>query len=140
MQIKFKKLHPDAKIPAYAHPGDAGMDFFVLEKTVIKPGEHAAIKTGIAMEIPHGCVGLFWDKSGIAIKHSIKLLGGVIDAGYRGEVLIGMINLSDVEYIFEAGHKVSQMLIQKVEVPDVIEVDELSDSTRGEKGFGSTGK
>ncbi len=140
MQIKFKKLHPDAKAPQYAHHGDAGMDFFALEKTILKPGEHAAIKTGIAMEIPHGYVGLFWDKSGIAIKHGIKLLGGVIDAGYRGEILIGMMNLSAVEYVFEVGHKVSQMLIQKVEAPDIIEATELSDTSRGEKGFGSTGK
>ncbi len=140
MQIKIKKLHLDAKRPTYANLGDAGMDFFALEKTILKPGEHAAVKTGISMEIPHGYVGLFWDKSGVSIKHGIKLLGGVIDAGYRGEILIGMINLTDVEYVFEAGHKVSQMLIQKVESPDVIEVDELSDSARGEKGFGSTGK
>jgi len=140
MQIKIKKLHPDAKLPSYAHVGDAGMDFFALEKVAVKAGEHIAVKTGISMEIPHGYVGLLWDKSGLAIKEGIKLLGGVIDAGYRGEIQIGLINLGKNTYTFEAGHKVAQMLIQKVESPDLVEVKDLNESSRGEKGFGSTGK
>ena len=92
------------------------------------------------MEIPNGHVGLFWDKSGLAIKEGIKLLGGVIDAGYRGEILIGVINLGKSEYVFETGHKVAQLLIQNVESPDITEVAELGASARGQKGFGSTGK
>jgi dUTP pyrophosphatase len=140
MKIKIKKVHPDAKLPAYAHPGDAGMDFFALEKTVLKPGQRTTVRTGISMEIPHGYTGLFWDKSSIAIKQGLKVIGGVIDAGYRGEVLIGMINLGLEDYVFEAGHKVSQMLIQKVESPDIVETEELSDASRGVNGFGSTGK
>ncbi len=140
MKLKCKKLSPSATAPAYAHPGDAGMDFFALERTVLKPGERKAIHTGISIEIPKGCVGLFWDKSGIGIREGLKTLGGVIDAGYRGEVLVGMINLSDKEYVFEAGHKVAQMLIQKVEHCDVKESKDLSDTKRGKGGFGSTGK
>ena len=140
MQINIKKLHQDAKLPAYAHHGDAGMDFFALERTVLKPGEHVAIRTGISMEIPRGFVGLFWDKSGLSIKEGLKLLGGVIDAGYRGEIMIGMINLNKQEYVFETGHKVAQMLIQKVELPEIVEVEELGNSSRGRSGFGSTGK
>jgi dUTP pyrophosphatase len=140
MQIKIKKLHQDAKLPVYAHVGDAGMDFFALERTVLKSGEHIAIKTGISIEIPHGYAGLFWDKSGLSIKEGLKLLGGVIDAGYRGEVMIGMINLNKKEYVFEVGHKVAQMLIQKIETPEIVEVEELTDSSRGKSGFGSTGK
>ncbi len=140
MKLKVLKLDQRAKLPVYAHTGDAGMDFFALEKTIIKPGEHVAIKTGISMEIPNGHVGLFWDKSGLAIKEGIKLLGGVIDAGYRGEILIGVINLGKSEYVFETGHKVAQLLIQNVESPDITEVAELGASARGQKGFGSTGK
>lgn len=140
MQIKIKKLHADAKLPTYAHPGDAGMDFFALENTTVKLGEHVAIKTGISIEIPEGYAGLFWDKSGLAIKQGIKLLGGVIDAGYRGEIQIGIVNLGKTEYAFETGHKVAQMLIQKIESPEIIQVQELSQSSRGVKGFGSTGK
>lgn len=140
MKLKIKKLHPNAKLPSYAHPGDAGMDFFVLEKTIIKPGEHVGVKTGISMEIPEGYVGLLWDKSGLSIRHGLKLLGGVIDAGYRGEILAGIINLGKEEYIFEPGHKVIQMVIQKVERPDLIEASELSETSRGHGGLGSTGK
>jgi dUTP pyrophosphatase len=140
MKLLIKRVHPDAKIPSYAHPGDAGMDLFALERTALKPGERLAVRTGVSMEIPEGHVGLIWDKSGIAIKNGLKTLGGVVDAGYRGEVLIGMINLSQTEYIFEAGHKVAQVLIQKIERPDVEEASELSDTSRGHGAFGSTGK
>ena len=140
MQIKIKKLHSEAKLPSYAHPGDAGMDIFAIEKTVIKPGEHLAVKTGVSMEIPKGYVGLVWDKSGLSIKEGLKILGGVIDSGYRGEIMIGMINLSKKKYIFEAGHKVAQILIQKIESPKILESSSLVKSKRGHGGFGSTGK
>ncbi len=140
MKINVKKLHPEAKLPAYAHPGDAGMDFFALEKTTIAPKERLIVKTGISIEIPEGYVGLVWDKSGIPLKYGLKTIGGVIDAGYRGEVGIGLLNTSDQEYIFEAGHKIAQMLIQKVEQVELIEVAELTETQRGTGGFGSTGK
>jgi dUTP pyrophosphatase len=140
MVVKVKKLENEAKIPEYAHEGDAGMDFFALEKVTISPGQKALIRTGICIEIPHGYVGLFWDKSSIGIKNGIKVLGGVIDSGYRGEVQIGMINLSQEDYTFEKGHKVSQMIIQKVESPTIAHVEALDDSHRGIGGFGSSGK
>jgi dUTP pyrophosphatase len=140
MKLKVKKLHPEAKLPAYAHPYDAGMDLFALEDVKIKPGEIARIRSGIAMEIPEGYVGLCWDKSGLSMKNGIKVLAGVIDAGFRGELVMGVINLGKEEYLFEKGHKVMQMLIQPVQIADIIEVEELSDTKRGESGFGSTGK
>lgn len=96
--------------------------------------------TGIAFEIPVGYVGLIWEKSGLSHTYGIKLFGGVVDSGYRGEVKVGMMNLSDQPFTFEKGHKIAQMLIQKVEAPEIIEVDELSNTARGEKGFGSTGR
>ena len=140
MNIRIKKLDPRATTPAYVHPGDAGMDLFALEDTVLAPGELKAVKTGISMEIPDGHVGLIWDKSGIAIKEGLKVMGGVVDSGYRGEIMVGMVNLSKKEYRFEAGHKVAQMLIQKVEHPEIVEASELTETKRGAGGFGSTGK
>ncbi len=140
MKLPIKKLDSKAKLPSYSHPGDAGMDLFALENTLVKAGQRFAVKTGIAMEIPEGFVGLVWDKSGLAIKNGIKTLGGVIDSGYRGEILIGVLNTSDKDYVFEAGHKIAQMLIQKIENMEIVETDLLSDTQRGSGGFGSTGK
>ncbi len=138
--LKIKKLRADATLPTYAHPGDAGLDIYTCESVSVEPGEKTVISTGIAMEIPEGYVGMVWDKSGIAIKNGIKTLGGVVDSGYRGEVLIGVINLSKERYTFEKGHKVAQMVIQKKEDVVVEEAQELSDTSRGEGRFGSTGK
>lgn len=140
MELRVKKVHKDAVLPRFAHPGDAGMDLFALEDTVVLPREVTKVRTGIAMQIPDGYVGLCWDKSGLSMNQGIKLLGGVIDAGYRGEVIVGLINLGKEVYTFEKGHKIAQMLIQKVAHPEIEEVAELSDTSRGEGGFGSTGK
>lgn len=138
--IKIKKLDPEAKIPSFAHPGDAGMDLFSLETVIIQPGERVKIRTGIATELPQGYAGLWWDKSGLSNNHGLKILGGVLDAGYRGELLVGLINLSKESYTIEKHHKITQMIIQKIEHPEIVEASELSDSSRGEGGFGSTGK
>ncbi|OHB15278.1 MAG: deoxyuridine 5'-triphosphate nucleotidohydrolase [Candidatus Zambryskibacteria bacterium RIFOXYC1_FULL_39_10] len=140
MKLKVKKLNSEAKLPAYNYHGDAGMDLFALETVRVEPGEIARIRSGIAVEIPEGCVGLCWDKSGKSINHGIKVLAGVIDSGFRGELVMGVINLSKESYTFEKGHKVMQMLIQKVEYVDIEEVENLSEAERGEHGFGSTGK
>jgi dUTP pyrophosphatase len=140
MLIKVKKIKNDAIVPAYVHNGDAGMDIFAAEDVIIRTDGRVKVPTGIAMEIPDGYVGLVWDKSGLSMNHGLKTLGGVIDAGYRGEVIIGVANLSDEDYTIKKGHKVAQILIQKVESPGIKEVEELSSSDRGEKGFGSTGK
>lgn len=135
MILKIKKLNPEAKVPSYAHPGDAGMDLFSLEEVVARPGEVTRIRTGIAMEIPKGYVGLCWDKSGLSIKEGIKVMGGVIDAGYRGELVLGVFNLTRKSYTFTKHHKVMQMLIQKVESPKIKEVKKLSDTPRGGGGW-----
>ena len=139
MEIKIKKLHSEAKIPRYAHVTDAGMDAYGLERIIIQPMERVQIKTGIALEIPTGTVALIWDKSGLSHSKGLKVLGGVIDSGYRGEVLVGVVNLGFEEVIFEAGDKVAQILIQKIEHPNLVEVTELGDADRGDNGFGSTG-
>jgi len=140
LTVKIKKLKNGSVVPSYAHDGDAGMDVYASEEVAVKAGERVKVPTGIAMEIPEGYVGLVWDKSGLSMSHGLKTLGGVIDAGYRGEVMIGVANLSDEDYTVEKGHKVAQILIQKVELPKIEEVTELNNSHRGEKGFGSTGK
>ncbi len=140
MEIKIKKLHPSAKIPSFALPGDAGMDLYSTENYLIKPNEKVGVKTGIAMELPTGFVGLVWDKSGIAINKGVKTLGGVIDSGYRGEIVVGLVNLGNQDFLIEKGQKVAQILIQKIEQPEIVLVDSLTDTTRGTGGFGSTGK
>ncbi|OHA56610.1 MAG: hypothetical protein A2588_01235 [Candidatus Veblenbacteria bacterium RIFOXYD1_FULL_43_11] len=141
MKLEVKKLDPRAKLPAYEHPGDAGLDFYALEDFVVPAGgRKPGIRTGVAVAIPEGYVGLFWDKSGLAAKHGLKVMAGVIDSGYRGELLLTLLNTSDVDYHFKAGEKVMQMLIQAVERAEIVEVENLSDTSRGDGGFGSTGK
>lgn len=140
MELKIKKLHPNAKIPTYAHDSDAGFDLYALESVTIPVGARVLVGTGIAMEIPDGYAGLAWDKSGLSNNYGLKTLGGVMDAGYRGEIKVGVINLGEKDYTIEAGHKIAQVIIQKVEHAEIKEVAELSDTTRGHGGFGSTGK
>ncbi|MEK6875473.1 MAG: dUTP diphosphatase [Nanoarchaeota archaeon] len=141
ISIKIKKLNPDAIIPCYAHKGDAGMDIFSCENCILKAGERKGILTGISMELPLGYVALVWDKSGLALNKGIKTMAGVCDAGYRGEYKIVLFNTSREENInINKGDKIAQILIQKVEQCEIKEVSELENSSRGENGFGSTGK
>jgi dUTP pyrophosphatase len=115
------------------------MDFYSLEDVVIQPMQRTKVRTGIAMQIPDGYVGLVWDKSGLSYNKGLKVIGGVADAGYRGEIFIGVVNLGAEPIVFEAGYKVAQMLIQKVEHPEIFEVAELDETDRGTGAFGSTG-
>ena len=141
MILKVKKLHPDAKLPEYAHQGDAGMDLYALEDTIIRPGEREVIGTGIAIALPPGTCALFWDKSGLAGKHGVTILGGVIDEGYRGEYKVIMHNLGKEDFVVKKHMKIAQALIQRVESPQVVEVNEFEDETqRGIGAFGSTGR
>ena len=139
MQIKIKKLHPDAVMPQYAHSGDAGMDLRAIEDVTLEPGQPVRIKTGLAIELPEGHVALLWDKSGLSTKHALKTLGGVIEHTYRGEYQVGMINLGREAYTFQAGDKIAQLLIQPIVTADPVEVAELSETERGAGSFGSTG-
>lgn len=139
MKILAKKLHPEAKVPNFAHPGDAGMDLYSVTDMVLKPGERASVPTGIAMALSDGYVALVWDKSGVSHKFGVKVLGGVIDSGYRGEYLIGLVNLSQESFEIKVGQKIAQLLIQKVEHPEIEEVEELDETSRGDGRFGSTG-
>ena len=139
MQIKVKKLKEDAKLPTHGHPGDAGMDFYAVEDVTFAPGKQARVHTGIAVEIPEGHVGLVWDKSSISFNMGLKIMGGVIDSGYRGEIIMNLLNTGEHEVKLEKGHKVAQMLVQKFEHCDIVEVEEVSDTARGHGREGSTG-
>lgn len=139
MKLEVKKLDPEAKLPTRAHSDDAGLDLYSIEECVLAPRERRVIKTGIAVAIPSGYVGLIWDKSGLAAKAGLKTMGGVIDAAYRGEIQVIIANLSDAPYIIQKGSKIAQLLIQKVEIPEVCGVSKLDDTLRGDGGFGSTG-
>ena len=139
MKLKIKKLDKQAILPKREHDGDAGLDLYSIMNLEIAPNERVKIGTGIAMSLPLNYVGLLWDKSGLASKEGLKVLGGVIDAGYRGEIIVAIVNLSENKYKVEKGQKIAQLLIQKVELPEVCEVSELEDTKRGLGGFGSTG-
>ena len=139
MKIKIKKLNPDAKLPTYGQVGDAGMDFYALEEVIFPVNKQARVHTGIALEIPDGYVGLIWDKSGVSFNLGLKVMGGVIDSGYRGEIIMSMLNTSEKEVKIEKGQKFTQMIIQKFEHCDIVEVGELSDTARGAGREGSTG-
>lgn len=138
MKIKVKKLRDDAKLPTHGHPGDAGMDFYAVESVIFPPLKQERVHTGIAVEIPEEHVGLIWDKSSISFNLGLKIMGGVIDSGYRGEIIMNLLNTSDKEVVLEKGHKVAQMLIQKFEHCDILE-EELTETIRGEGREGSTG-
>jgi dUTP pyrophosphatase len=140
LKIKFQKINEDAIIPNYAHKGDAGLDMYSEEDDyVLKPGEIKGFKTGIKIEIPFGYVGLFWDKSGLALKNGIKTMGGVIDSTYRGELIVILNNLGKKEYVVEKKSKIAQLLVQKIEEVEFEEVSNLEYTERGEGGFGSSG-
>jgi dUTP pyrophosphatase len=139
MELKVKKIHKDAKLPSYGHVGDAGLDLYSVMDCVLKGGEARAISTGIQVAIPDGCVGLIWDKSGISLKN-IHRLAGVVDSGYRGEIKVVMTNMSTEAFSITKGMKIAQMLIQPIVKVKVVDAGELDETTRGEKGFGSTGK
>ena len=139
MKLKVKKICKDARIPLYSHKGDAGLDIFSSVDTVLKRGQIAPIPTGIKISIPAGYVGLIWDKSGVSLK-GVHRVAGVIDSGYRGEVSVVLINLSSEPFVIKKGMKIAQMLIQPVIEVKVIEVEKLDETSRGEGGFGSTGR
>jgi dUTP pyrophosphatase len=142
-ELPFKRLDPDASLPEQARPGDAGLDLRSVMDLRVEPGERAMVRTGLAVAIPEGHAGLVLPRSGLASKHGLTLSNapGLIDAGYRGEVVCAVVNLDREEAISIAkGDRIAQLVI--VEVPDVRPawIDQLPDSTRGEGGFGSTGR
>ncbi|MGY5858731.1 MAG: dUTP diphosphatase [Candidatus Thorarchaeota archaeon] len=141
VQVRVKRLNPDAKIPKAAKIGDVAFDLYSVIDYEIQPGERYAVPTGIAIEIPAGYEGQVRPRSGLALKEGITVLNtpGTIDSGYRGEVKTIMINHSDKPFQITKGMRISQLAIRPVPDVEFIEVEELSDTDRGEGGFGSTG-
>lgn len=141
MELKIKKLNENAHVPHYAHPGDAGLDLFACEEVDLAPGSSALVRTGIAIELPAGTEAQVRPRSGLALKHGVTVLNspGTIDEGYRGEVGVILINHGSEPFHIAPGAKIAQMLIKPVITAQVVEVDELTDTRRGEGGFGSTG-
>lgn len=139
MNIKLKKLKDDAKLPTYAHPGDVGMDIYSMEEKTLAPMEHHIFFVGFAMEFPSGYAAIVKDKSSIS-KAGLHTMGGVYDAGFRGEYNIHLVNLSGAPYTVEKGDKIAQIIVYPVAIGELEEVSELSDTSRGTGAFGSTGK
>lgn len=139
--LKFKKEDKDAMLPTYAHPDDAGMDIFSNEEKIIPSKSWALVKTGFSMELPTGYEAQVRSKSGLTLKSGLIVLNspGTIDENYRGEVGVILMNVSDNDYKVERYQKIAQMVINKVEHFKVVEVTEMSETNRGEGGFGSTG-
>jgi dUTP pyrophosphatase len=140
MKIKVKRLTETAKLPVRAHNTDSGADIFsdgIVH--VIEPGQRRLIGTGIAATVEPGYDIQFVDKSGLAWKNGITVLGGLIDEAYRGELKVLLLNIGDKPYTVESYSKLTQMVVRPVLYPEIIEVDELDETVRGEGGFGSTG-
>ena len=138
-QIPFQKLHADAKVPTRAYEHDAGLDITTVENYSLKPGEGRVFKTGLAVAIDPGFVGLIWDRSSMG-KRGLKTLGGVIDSGYRGEIGVVLWNISSEHQEIKVGERIAQMLIQPIATPQTIEAKSLSETDRNAGGFGSSGK
>jgi dUTP pyrophosphatase len=142
MTLKVRRLDARARLPTRAYPGDAGLDLYALEDGVLDPGERASVRTGIAVEIPEGEAGLVLPRSGLAARHGIALVNapGLIDAGYRGEIRVLLLN-TDRSLSFElaAGDRIAQLVLVQVQTPEIVEVEELAVSQRGAGGFGSSG-
>lgn len=175
LQVKIKRLHPDAVIPKYAHEGDAGFDLVAVEDVVVEPGETAKVPTGIAIELPPGYELQVRPRSGISLRTKLRVVLGTVDAGYRGEIGVIVDNIAQKEYycrgknqelgvlydenaigidgresvtgkshpagtcIIRKGDRIAQGVIAPVSTADFVEVEKLSDTTRGNGGFGSTG-
>lgn len=135
------RISDGVELPRYAHEGDAGIDLRIKHDVTLEPGQRANVGTGVAVEIPQGCVGLVFPRSGLATKFGITLSNsvGVIDSGYRGEIGASLINTSDETTTLDAGTRVCQLVVMPYVPCELVAVDELSETERGANGFGSTG-
>jgi dUTP pyrophosphatase len=141
IEIAVRRLRPDAQLPARAYPDDAGMDLTACERVELAPGERALVPTGLAVAIPEGYAGYVQPRSGLAARHGISIVNtpGLIDSGYRGEVLVNLVNSDRREtFVVEPGMRIAQLVILPVPEVELVEVAELPTSERGVKGFGSS--
>ena len=141
MTVKVLRTDPAAQLPSYAHPGDAGMDVRSIEDVTLSPGARALIHTGLVLMLPPNAEAQVRPRSGLALKHGITVLNtpGTIDAGYRGEVGVILINLGTEPFVVEKGMKIAQLVVSPVAQAEVVEVTSVDETDRGAGGFGSTG-
>ena len=141
MKVLFRRIDPAARLPEYAHPGDAGMDVFSVEDVVLPPGGRALVHTGLVMQLPPDAEAQMRPRSGLALKHGVTVLNtpGTIDSGYRGEVGVILANFGQEPFVVEKGMKIAQIVVAPVEQAEIEEVLETDATERGAGGFGSTG-
>ena len=138
-RLNFKRLHPEARLPERGSAGAAGLDLCAVERLTIEPGGRAAVRTGLAVAIPRGFYGRVAPRSGLAVRHGLDVLAGVIDPDYRGEILCALVNLGREPFEVEPGARVAQLIIEAVASPEPAWAEELEETARGAGGFGSTG-
>ena len=141
IELPIQRLRPDAVVPARAYSGDAGLDLSSCERVDLAPGERALVPTGLAVAIPEGYAGFVQPRSGLAAKHGISIVNtpGLVDSGYRGELLVNLVNTDKSEpFVVEAGMRIAQLVILPIPELELVEVDELPQSERGVRGFGSS--
>lgn len=143
LSLRVRRLDPELPLPVHTRPGDAGMDLRARESVTLAPGERALIPTGVAIALPTGWAGFVNPRSGLAAKHGITVVNapGTVDSGYRGEIMVTLLN-TDLTHTFdiERGDRIAQLVVQQVAVINVVEVDSLKATERGERGFGSSGR
>ena len=144
LDVPILRLDPDLPLPGYARPGDAGIDLLARNAAVLAPGGgRALVPTGVAVSLPEGCAGFVLPRSGLALKHGVTCLNtpGLIDSGYRGELKVVLVNTDPRRpFTLERGERIAQLVVMAVEQVRLVEVDSLEASTRGDQGFGSTGR
>lgn len=141
MKLSIRRIDPAAQMPTYAHPGDAGMDVRSIEELTLEPGARALVHTGLVFQLPPDAEAQVRPRSGLALKHGVTVLNspGTIDAGYRGEVGVILVNLGQQPFKIEKGMKIAQVVVSRVEQTEIVEVQETDETDRGSGGFGSTG-
>lgn len=140
--VRITRLRPEIPLPSYAHPGDAGADLVAATSTDLSPGERSLVPTGLAIELPQGFAGFIHPRSGLAARHGLSIVNapGTIDGGFRGEIVVALINLDPKAPMrIQTGDRIAQLIVQRVEQVTFIETDALDDSARGADGYGSTG-
>jgi dUTP pyrophosphatase len=138
-RLHFKRLHPEARLPARGSAAAAGLDLCAVERVTIEPGGRAAVRTGLAVAIPRGFYGRVAPRSGLAVRHGLDVLAGVIDPDYRGEILCALVNLGREPFEVEPGARVAQLILEAVATPEPAWAEDLEETERGAGGFGSTG-
>lgn len=141
MELAFRKLRDDAVVPVRAYDGDAGLDLSSCERVTLGPGERATVGTGLAVAIPEGYAGFVQPRSGLASRHGITIVNapGLVDSGYRGELRVVLLNTDAAEpFVVEPGMRIAQLVVMPVTGAEPVEVDELPESVRGVRGFGSS--